>query len=143
MEPNEQTGDMLNAIGQLLAEIIGEHPEGTYLYAEADEGSYEAGVFRDEGQQVLYYDPSDELFDALAELWESAEANKKWVVMEYEVQDGQFKAKFAYPDHVDSEESGFERRERALLERYADKPITYPETNENMRTLTLDDFPDD
>ena len=143
MEANQQSGDMLNAIGQLLADIIGEHPDGTYLYAEADDGSYEAGVFRDEGERVLYFDPSDELFDALAELWESAEADKKWAVIEYEVQDGQFKASVVYPDNLNPEDTGFERRERALLERYAGKPIIYPETDEDFQTLTLDDFPDE
>jgi hypothetical protein len=143
MDRYEQLGDMLNAVGQHLADIIGEHPDGTYLYAEADEGSYEAGVFHDEGERVVYYDPSDDLFDELAGMWEFAEADKKWAVLHYEVKDGQFDVSFAYPDHLNPDESSFERRERALAERYGDKPVIYPKPDGNFRKLTLEDFPDD
>jgi len=143
MDTRVQTGDMLNAIGQHLADIIERHPDGTYLYAEVDEGAYEAGVFHDEGEQVVYYDPSDELFDELIGLWELAEAGKKWAVLQYEVKEGKFNASFSYPDQLDPEEFSFERRERALAERYGDKPVIYPKPDGNFRRLTLEDFPDD
>ena len=139
----EEMGDMLNGIGQHLADILEQHPDGSYMYAEVDEGSCEAGVFLDEGEQVVYFDPSDELFDALFDLWEFAEADKKWVVLHYEVKNGAFAVRFSYPDQIDPEESIVERRERALYERYGDKPVIYPEPDENFRMLTLDDFPDD
>lgn len=142
MDPRVQTGDMLNAVGQHLADIIGGNPDDTYLYAEMDEDSYEAGVFYDDGEQVTYFDPSDELFDELVDLWEFAEADKKWVVLHYEVKDGKFEARFLYPDQLDPDEFSFDRRERFLLERYGDKPIIYPKPDGNFRTLTLDDFPD-
>lgn len=136
-------GDMLNAIGQHLADIIEQHPDGTYMYAEVGEGSCEAGVFHDEGEQVVYYDPSDELFDALIELWEFAEADKKWAVLHYAVKEGAFETRFSYPDKLNPEEFNFERRKRALRERYGDKPVIYPKPDGNFRTLTLDDFTDD
>ncbi len=143
MDPRIQMGDMLNGIGQHLADILEHHPDGTYLYAEMDEGYCEAGVFYDEGEQVVYYGPSGELFNALHELWEFAEADKKWAVLHYEVKEGAFDARFSYPDQIDPEEAGFERRGRALHERYGDKPVIYPEPDESYRMLTLDDFPDD
>ncbi len=143
MDPRIQMGDMLNGIGQHLADILEQHPDGSYMYAEVDEGSCEAGVFLDEGEQVVYFDPSDELFDALFDLWEFAEADKKWVVLHYEVKNGAFAVRFSYPDQIDPEESSVERRERALQERYGDKPVIYPEPDESYHMLTLDDFPDD
>lgn len=143
MDPRIQMGDMLNGIGQHLADLIEQHPDGAYLYAEVSEGFCEAGVFHDEGEQMVYYDPSDELFGALLELWEFAEADKKWAVLHYEVKEGAFNARFAFPDQLDSEEFGFERRERALRARYGDKPVIYPKSDEDFRELTLDDFPDD
>jgi hypothetical protein len=136
-------GDMLNGIGQHLADILEHHPDGTYMYAEVSAGSCDAGVFYDEGEQVVYYDPSDELFDALFDLWEFAEADKKWAVLHYEVKNGAFAVRFSYPDQIDPEESIVERRGRALHERYGDKPVIYPEPDESFRMLTLDDFPDD
>lgn len=143
MDPRIQMGDMLNGIGQHLADILEQHPDGSYMYAEVDEGSCEAGVFLDEGEQVVYFDPSDELFDALFDLWEFAEADKKWAVMHYEVKNGAFAVRFSYPDQIDPQESSVERRGRALQERYGDKPVIYPEPDETYHMLTLDDFPDD
>ena len=65
MDPRIQMGDMLNGIGQHLADILEQHPDGAYMYAEVDEGSCEAGVFHDEGEQVVYYYPLiTYLFDA-------------------------------------------------------------------------------
>ena len=92
---------------------------------------------------MVYYDPSDELFDALFDLWEFAEADKKWAVLHYEVNDGAFKSRFSYPDQIDPEEFNYERRERALRARYGDKPVIYPKSDGDFRELTLDDFPDD
>jgi hypothetical protein len=143
MDPRIQMGDMLNGIGQHLADILEHRPDGTYMYAEVSAGSCDAGVFYDEGEQVFYYDPSDELLDALFDLWELAEADKKWAVLHYEVKEGAFDARFSYPDQIDPEESIVERRGRALQERYGDKPVIYPEPDESFRMLTLDDFPDD
>jgi hypothetical protein len=143
MDPRIQMGDMLNGIGQHLADILDQHPDGSYMYAEVTEGSCEAGIFFDEGKQVVYFDPSDELFDALFDLWNFAEADKKWAVLHYEVKDGKFNVRFLYPDQLDPEEFGFERRERALHERYGDKPVIYPTPDGDYRELTLDDFPDD
>ncbi|MBJ7253391.1 MAG: hypothetical protein JHD25_01290 [Sphingomonadaceae bacterium] len=143
MDPRVQMGDMLNGIGQHLADILDQHPDGSYMYAEVTEGSCEAGIFHDEGEQVVYYRPSGELFDALFDLWKFAEADKKWTVLHYEVKDGAFKVRFLYPDQLDPEEFSYERRERALHERYGDKPVIYPKPDGNFRELTLDDFPDD
>ena len=139
----EEMGKLLNQIGQHLADILDQHPDDSYMYAEVTEGSCEAGVFHDEGEQVVYYDPSDELFDALFDLWKFAEADKKWTALHYEVNDGAFKARFLYPDQLDPDEFSYERRGRALDERYGDKPVIYPESDGDFRELTLDDFPDD
>ncbi|WP_397603327.1 hypothetical protein [Sphingorhabdus sp.] len=139
----EEMGKLLNQIGQHLADILDQHPDGSYMYAEVTEGSCEAGVFHDEGEQVVYYEPNDELFDALFDLWKFAEADKKWTALHYEVNDGAFKARFLYPDQLDPDEFSYERRGRALDERYGDKPVIYPESDGDFRELTLDDFPDD
>ena len=139
----EEMGKLLNQIGQHLADILDQHPDDSYMYAEVTEGSCEAGVFHDEGEQVVYYDPSDELFDALFDLWKFAEADKKWTALHYEVNDGAFKARFLYPDQLDPDEFSYERRGRALDERYGDKPVIYPKPHGSFRELKLDDFPDD
>ena len=114
-------------IGQELAEIVGGDPDGVYLYAEAGEGWYGYGIFKDEGNIVRYYDPSPELGDLIYEAWLIEEPAKRWAIMEYEVNGTKFDAKFKFPDEVQVKSyADDDRRENALKKRYGDKPIFYP-----------------
>lgn len=128
--------EMLNAIGQHVAEIIGEPLENSYLNAEAGENWAEVGIFQDLGQRVLYHDPSTELSLQIIKLWDSAPSKKKWAALHYDIKDGTFDARFEYPDGWDVEETVDDRLERALRERYADKPIVYPEPGPEFNELT-------
>ena len=113
-------------IGEELAEIVGGDPDGVYLYAEAGEGWYGFGVFKDEGDIIRYFKPSSELGDLIYAAWLIEEPDKRWAVMEYEVKGTRFDAQFQFPEEIDPDESEMERRPRALRIRYGDKPIIYP-----------------
>ena len=106
MDRRVHLGDMLNAVGQHLADIIGDHPDGTYLYVEADEGSYDTAIFHDGGDAIVYHDPSQELFDELIKIWEFAETHEKWAVMHYEVNNGKFDTRFEFSDQLIPERLG-------------------------------------
>jgi signal peptidase I len=122
----EALGPVYADIGGELAEIVGGDPDGVYLYAEAGEGWYGYGVFKDEGDKVRYFDPTSELGDLIYHAWLAEESDKRWAVMEYEISGTNFDAKFQFPDEIDPKESETERRPRALKKRYGDKPIIYP-----------------
>jgi hypothetical protein len=119
-------GPILSKIGGELAQIVGGDPDGTFLYAEGGEGWMASGVFKDEGSSVRYFRPSRELGDLLLEVWNAEEPNKRWAVMEYEVQGTKFHVKFQFPEEIDPEESELERRPRALERHFGDKPVIYP-----------------
>jgi hypothetical protein len=119
-------GSTLEGIGQLIADILNEKgSEGAFMHAQAGDMWQAAGIFRDLGNQVIYRDPSQALIEAIQDLWEFADDDKKWVELFYTIADGKFDAQFTFPDDVDPTESNFERRERALSERYGDKPVDY------------------
>jgi hypothetical protein len=119
---------MLAEIGQLIADILDEKgPEGGFVYAEAGDMWQEVSIFKDLGNQVIYRSPSEALFEAVQDLWESSDDDKKWAALSYTISDGKFEAHFTFPDDIDPEESSFERSERALRERYGDKPVDYSE----------------
>jgi hypothetical protein len=121
-----EMGPMLAEIGQLIADILDEHgPEGAFMYAEAGDMWQEVAIFKDLGNQVIYRDPSHALIDAIQDLWESADDDKKWAVLFYTISDGKLEAQFAFPDDNDPAEGSYERRKRALAERYGDKPVDY------------------
>jgi hypothetical protein len=136
----DETVEILNTIGQHIADIVGAHPNDTFLYVEADEGSRDAGIFQDVGEEVIYHDPTEDLFDDIGRLWEMAEQGQKWAVMLYDVREGKFDTRFIYAEDINPDESIVDRRERELIARYGDKPVIYPEPSDWFRDLTEDDL---
>jgi hypothetical protein len=138
----DETIEILNTIGQHIADIVGAHPNDTFLYVEADSGSRDAGIFQDIGEKVIYHDPTEDLFDDIGRLWEMAESDKKWAVMQYDVKEGKFDAQFTFPEDISSDDSIHDRREHALAMRYGEKPVIYPEPADWFHDLTEDDLTD-
>jgi hypothetical protein len=120
-----EVGAIYEDIGRLVARDLGIDQEGAFLYVEAGRAWAEAGIYKDLGNQILYRDPSKELFDRIMDAWNATEANKKWEVMQYTIKDGSFQAQFQFSDDLDSEEASHWRCKRVLRERYGDKPIDY------------------
>ena len=114
-------------IGGELAEIVGGDPDGVYLYAEAGEGWYGYGIFKDEGDKLRYYDPSPELGDLIYKAWLTEDPDKRWAIMEYEIKGTKFDAEFKFPDEVTvTSYDEDNRRDVALKKRFGDKPVIYP-----------------
>jgi hypothetical protein len=123
---NDETGRLLNEIGNILARDT-EYPlDGTFLYAEAKRMSVSIDIFKDLGDRLLYRWPMPGLSDAILDLWEAAPQNKRWSAMQYRIHDGTFEATFTYPEDFDEAEDVFVRRDRILQQRYGNKRIVYP-----------------
>ena len=121
----DEENRILVRIGQELAKIVGDNPNGAYSYTEVREMWMGPSAYHDEGDRVVYCDPSLEFCDAVEELWYEREAEKRWGAMRFEIVDGQFSVEFDYPDQFDPNEDEDVREERALKARYGDKPIYY------------------
>lgn len=124
--PNAETENLLNEIGQLLAEDK-EYPlDGTLLYAEVDTNFVAPSIFKDVGDHVVYRDPDlDTLGDALLHLWNIQEGVKRWEVIEYVVRGGKFTATFTYPEDIDRDEDSLDRRDRVVERHFGKKRIVY------------------
>jgi len=133
----DELGPMMNEIGVEATEIVGGSPDGLYLFAEFDDGVIDAAVFKDEGNAVRYFDPTNLLFDLLGEAWEieSPDSNRRWAVMHYEVRGTAFHVELTYPEELDLNEDMTDRRRAALKKRYGDKPIIYPPVPEHFMEL--------
>ena len=133
----DKIGPIISAIGGEGAEIVGGDPDGLYIYAEPDGGAVYAAVFKDEGEAVRYFDPTDNLFDLIRDAWEAenSDEGKRWAVMEYEVQGTKFDVQFRYPEELDPNDYSSDRREAALKRRYGDKPVIYPPMPEHFQEL--------
>lgn len=134
----DEIGPILNAIGGEGAAIVGGDPDGLYIYAELDDGAVVAGVFKDEGETVRYFEPTPELVGLLHDAWEAENWDEalRWVVMEYEVDGSQFDAQFRYAEELDPNEDSRDRRRAALKERYGGKPVIYPPVPEHFQEVT-------
>lgn len=139
-EQEQKVGEILTDLGQHLFEILGRDPNGSFLYAEVDEGAYEVAIFHDEGDKVVYYEADDELFEEIVNLWDTALDHEKWSVLEYDVKGDQFNSLFTYADQLDPEEDSHERRDRFVRARYGDKPVIYPPLGPDAVELTFEDL---
>lgn len=119
-------GPIYADLGGELARVVGGNPDGTYLYAEAGDGWFGYGIFKDEGAIIRYYRPTSELGDLLREAWDMEDADKRWAVMEYEIKGTSFDARFKFPGEVNVEWFDIDRRDAAAMKHFGEKPIVYP-----------------
>lgn len=119
--------ELLNLIGELLAEDI-EYPlDKTLLHAEVGRAFVSPSIFKDRGDHILYRDPDlDRLGDALLDLWDAQQGPDRWAELEYMVSNGRFDATFVYPEEIDPAEEPLDRRRRIVIRYLGDKPIIYP-----------------
>lgn len=122
----EEFGALYAAIGEEAARVLGGDPNGLFLYVEIEPGVVGASVFWDDGEDIYYFDPSRELFDALWAAWYAEDEDKRWSVLEYDVRGTQFDAQFKFPDEVDVSDYDTDRRQIALTKRYNNRPVIYP-----------------
>jgi hypothetical protein len=121
----DELGAVLGDIGRLLVEAVGSEPDGIMLYAEGERGMSAGTIFKDMGDHVLCSFPRGELSKKLFRLWDIAAETEQWGALIYTISDGQFDARFEYPDEWDEEEFYDERRDRIGAEKYGNRLIKY------------------
>ena len=125
--PNDRIEHMLNEIGRLLAEDAAYPLDETLLSAVLDTNYVAPSIFKDRGDHILYRAPDlDRLGEALLDLWEAEDADKRWTEIEYVVRGGRFEATYTYADEIDADEEPLDRRRRIVAQNFGDKPIVYP-----------------
>jgi hypothetical protein len=135
----EKENKLLILIGQKLTSIVNESSNNIYIYAEVREMFMSAGIYKDDGNRVVYYTPEFSFSEAVEDLWYARDLEKRWGALRYEIINGQFSVEFDYPDQFHPDEDEDVREERALKARYGDKPIYYPPP-EGWSELTEDDL---
>jgi len=130
--PSDETERLLNKIGELLAEDV-EYPlDGTLLYAELDANFVTPAIFKNRGNHVLYRDPDlDRLGDAMLDLWAAEASRKRWAEMEYLIRGGKFDVSFTFREEIDPDEEPFDRRDRIVARHFGNKPIVYPQPEDD------------
>jgi hypothetical protein len=140
----EEMGDLLNQIGQQVANILGKVPDDVFVFIEAAEQMSGGAIFENLPEQIVYHEFGHETHDTISELWEAAAPDKKWSMLLYDIKDGSFDAEFLYTDDLDGEWYPLDYRQDALRARYGDKPVIYPPMDDgDWHELTEDDLPDD
>jgi hypothetical protein len=134
-------GDQLNAIGQKVAAILGKLPEDVFVFIEAGDQWSGGAIFENLQDKVVYHDFDEGLDDLILDLWEAAEPDKKWSILLYDIKDGRFDAEFVYTADMDHHPFEHDYREDALIARYGDKPVIYPDDGD-WHELTEEDLKD-
>lgn len=129
-------GDKFAKIGELYAELAAEitrlagtEDQQILLYVEAGEMWSGISLYRNEPERVSYVDESVEdsnlLSDIILDIWYAEDPDKRWVEMQLDVDGKKFEARQFFSDQLNKRESYDDRRERAVRERFGDKPIYY------------------
>lgn len=97
--------------------------------AEVQEGVIESAVFyeRSAGKVVTFRYCSDELEDALYELWEhgAASGSRPWFGIEYVAENCRFQIDHTYLDQVSDDEGMLDRRPRLIAKHFGDRTPDY------------------
>lgn len=125
--PRSATEELLNEIGQLLAEDR-EYPlAGTLLFARVDLNMVNPSIFKDRGNEIVYCHPDlHGLGDALLDLWDEQTGKDRWREIHYLVRDGRFEVTYVYPEDLDDEEDWDNRRDKVVSSYFGEKPVRYP-----------------
>jgi hypothetical protein len=139
----KEIGDMLNAIGQHAADILGKVPNDVFIYIEAEDQVQGGAVFDNLDDKIIYYDPSIEMCKEIQDLWNAAEPDKKWSILLFDIKDGKFEVEFFYTHDLEKDTYEHDYREEALVARFGDKPIVYPQIDEgDWHELTEEELAD-
>jgi hypothetical protein len=127
---SKKMGDTLSEIGQRVAIEMGRVPVDVFVFIEAGDQWCGGAIFENLEDKVVYHDFGDEMDDLILNLWEAAEPGKKWSVLLVDFKQGRFEAEFLYTDDLEHDPFEHDYREDALVARYGDKPVIYPEPDE-------------
>jgi hypothetical protein len=124
---NQTVETLLQDIGRLIEDSLGEDADGTFMYVEAQPDVMSAIILKDLGERVVAMFPSDELTNALFNAWDLAEEGKKWGSLFYTISGQRFDARFQYPNEWNLDEDYDDRLARILAAKYEGKTIEYPQ----------------
>jgi hypothetical protein len=119
---------------QNLCEVVSKdmsEAEELFLYAEMKPGMLSIGLFEDGGEVVRYLVTSEEVDEAVETLWHAEEPTKRWGALFLTIKDGQFDARFQYPEEWNADETFHERSQRVIELKYGDREIQYPRWDED------------
>lgn len=137
-----EIGDLLNAVGQEAANIIGKAPNDVFVYIEAGDNWQGGAVFEDQGNRVIYHDPSRPMIKLIERLWDAADADKKWSMIHYDINDDKFSVEYFYQNDLEHDVISYDYRQDALVARYGEKPVIYPPPDDMFHDITEDDLKD-
>jgi hypothetical protein len=123
------TEERYQRIGHLVLDSCPDLSGKLLVCAEVQEGVIESAVFyeRGAGKVVTFRYCSDELEDALYELWQhgAMAGNRPWFGIEYVAESGRFQIDHTYLDQVTEDEGMLDRRPRLLAKHFGDRTPDY------------------
>lgn len=126
MGTDQLVSSIITKIGALLLSHGMIDDGRSLVYAEVKPGMYSVSVFVDRGDAVHYIREPEAIEEAVLDLWEAAEQDKKWRAVCYKLIGDNVQVTFDYGEAWDEEEVSLDRRRRVLAEFYPGRKIVYP-----------------
>lgn len=121
----DRLGQLYSELGTALLDWFGPGEHHVTVYVEAADMFVGTSIYRDEGHRIAYTNDLS-VAEILLDLWYAEPADKRWREMQFDIDGRKFHARNFFPEDLKKRETYEMRRERAVRERFGDKPIYYP-----------------
>ena len=123
-------GERFARIGEKILSNVANKRSRYFLYTEVEPNVVDISIYEVLESELLWLDDEDdpdgddEVTYLILDAWNAEPEGKRWVAMEYSIDDGRFAVQLHYPGEIDFEDD--DRREKLLAKRYPGKSVRYP-----------------
>lgn len=120
----DKLGELYSELGATLLKWFGPGEHHITVYVEAGDMWVGTSIYHDEGHRVAFIDDLD-ISEILLDIWYAEPVDKRWEEMQFDIDGTKFHARNFFAEELKKRETYMIRRERAVRERFGDKPIYY------------------
>ena len=122
----DRLNELYSELGAAILERFGPGKHEILVYARAGDMWVGVSIYHNEGDRIAYSDGVDDIADIVRDIWYAEPADKRWQEMQFDLNGAEFHAQNFFAEELNQLETYIVRRERAVKERFGDKPIYYP-----------------
>lgn len=141
------TGAAIARIGEAVLSGVENEGGKFFLYAEVGPEVVDLSAYEERDAELVWIvddlvpdfddeEDGDGLTDLILSAWYTEPEGRRWIAMEYTVNDGRFAVQFHYPGEIDLDDS--ERRNKLLAQRFPGKSVYYPPLQDGVGWETLE-----
>ena len=132
MQYSDEIERMVSELAGSCRELVDLAEGDLLLHVQARDGLIFASLYHDQGDEIVFVEPDNELFDRIEEFWSYPPPEERWRLASLVIRGMRCEITFEYGGEIDHGTSGdTQPRHLAARALLGDKPIVYPGLDEN------------